>query len=339
MGKSLHKSSYILFHETGTPYEQWFRLGAFDPTRQSEEHERDLVRYLLTIGATLGLVMDEGLPRYRCLFCPVDRKSGIYSIGFMASDTPEFFAGPRPAFEALLRAFGDKHAARKLVGPINGLTWFNYRLRVDDDHRAYPWEPVRQPQLQKFLEAHQFESDAHYTSICTRGLQKFMSETAADLAKVTGNGITITRAYPDQMTPAQFREIHELSLAGFAGNYLFSPISFEAFASLYLAGKSDKPSCLLLATNDKQKIIAYALGFIEDNQLVYKTVTTDPAWRKQGISNALFHGIAKEIAAGLADCYISALVFKGLASESYARHGETIWEHQYILLSRTMSGG
>jgi hypothetical protein len=335
----LHKSSYILFHETGAPYEQWIRLGALDPTRQSEEHERDLVRYLLTIGGTLGLVMDEGRPRMRCLFCPVDRDSGTWSLGFLASDGPEFFEGPRPAFEAMVRAFGDKHSARKLVGPINGLTWFNYRLRVDEDSRAWAWEPPRQPQLQKFLETHQFATDAHYTSVCTRGLQKFMSETAADLARVTGNGITITRVYPEQMTPAQFREIHELSLAGFVGNYLFSPISFEAFATLYLAGKSDKPSCLLLATNEKQKLIAYALGFIEDEQLVYKTVTTDPSYRKQGISNALFHAIAKEIAVGRTDLYISALVFKGLASESYARHGETVWEHQYILLSRVMSDG
>jgi hypothetical protein len=253
----------------------------------------------------------------------------------MASPDSSFLQSHQPIFETMLETLAARFRIRRFVGPMNGMTWFTYRLRVDSEARAYPWEPRRFPLLQQFLEKHGFITDAHYHTTCSLGFRRFIAEIADDSKRVTAQGIRLQRLHPERLSPAQLLEIYELSLRGFAENYLFSPISFEAFISLYLAGKSDKPTYLYAATHEEQRIIAYALGFLEGKTLTLKTATTDPSYRKQGISNALFHAMAQDLPSDVDDTYISALVFKSLASESYAKHGEALWVHQYILLSRS----
>jgi ribosomal protein S18 acetylase RimI-like enzyme len=300
------------------------------------EHERALVRYLFSLGGTAAIIVEGGEAKLRCLVTPLDSSAGVYSLGFLAAQDPEYFGSYRPGFERLLQDLAQKHSIRRLVGPINGMTWFPYRLRVDEDSRSYPWEPLRHPELKSFLELHQFEKDASYHTICSSSFQRYLNDVQGLVEKVKTRGFQLLRLYPEQLTVEQLRELHALSLSAFSSNYLFTPISFEAFVSLYLTAKSDRPTFLHVALNPQQKMIAYLLSFLEGRELILKTVTTDPAYRKQGISHALIHALGQDLPEDMADTYISALVFKGLASEAYAKHGETVWEHHYILLSRSM---
>jgi hypothetical protein len=225
---------------------------------------------------------------------------------------------------------------------MNGNTWFSYRLRVDQHPLQFDWEPLAQPRLKELLESTGFAPAAHYHSTASRGLKALQMQLHPDWLRVTDRGYTVRRISAQDLQGETLRDLHRLSQIGFAANPWFVPIPFEAFVRSYLQGKSSKENFLFGAYDQAGRLIAYVLDFLEpahDGQaktLVLKTAATDPEFRRQGLCNAINYAIIQELPAAVSDDYYTALVYQGLASESFARHGATIWEHEYVLLAKDL---
>ncbi len=239
--------------------------------------------------------------------------------------------------EALPNALGQSTV--ELIAPMNGNTWFPYRIRTDEHPLVFDWEPRRNPLLLKLLKEVNFKVHSHYHSIASQGLKKFQEYLKKDWTKVISRGIELRSAKPADFQGPLLAELHRLSLDGFAENPLFVPISFEAFAHNYLYGKTARENFLCTAHESDGRCIAYVLCFLEPDPdgarktLVLKTGVTDRSYRQQGLCNALIYEVCRHLPLDISDDYLSALVYRGLSSESFSKHGGALWEHEYILLS------
>lgn len=320
----------------------WHDLGVYDPTRLSAEHEWNLVQELGQKGAQMALVFMDEKPILRFVLNPFLPDEGTAGLGFFALHPEANDALLQEGFQLALQRMITP-SLRKLVGPMNGNTWFSYRLRVDQHPLQFDWEPKAQPRLETLLATAGFSFWAHYHSIATSGLKDMQTYLQKDFSRVMERGMSLRRIGLEDLKTGALFDLHRLSQVGFAGNPLFVPLSFEAFARSYLQGKTGKENFIHMAYDAKGKAVAFFLAFLEpahlgqsQKTLVLKTAATDPEYRRQGLSNALLYAICQDLPEAVSDTYISALVFQGWTSESFARHGTTLWEHQYVLMAKDL---
>lgn len=323
--------------------QSWQDLGVYDPTRLSAEHEWNLVQELGQDGAQMALVFLDEKPILRFLMHNFLPEDGTSCLGFfgLAPDVNE--AMMQEGFQLALQRIL-KPTVRKLVGPMNGSTWFSYRLRVDQHPLQFDWEPKADPRLESLLQTAGFSYWAHYHSIATAGLRDMQAYLEKDWNRVKERGLIVRRIGLEDLKTGALFDLHRLSQIGFAGNPLFVPLGFEAFARSYLQGKTDKENFIYMAYDAAGRAVAFFLAFLEPSHLgqpqktlVLKTAATDPDYRRQGLSNALLYAICQDLPEAVSDNYISALVFQGWTSESFARHGKTLWEHQYVLMAKDLT--
>jgi|GEM_PF-2969433 len=329
-----------------TDLDTWLALGVYDPTRSSLEQELSLIQSFSQIGGKICWVAVDQKPILRCFVMPLPTGQGLHSLGFFAF-APETEEGLlRTALKSLIEALPNAlgQIAVQLIAPMNANTWFPYRLRTDEHPLVFDWEPRRDPLLLKLLKEVNFKVHSHYHSIASQGLKKLQEHLKKDWAKVVSRGIELRAAKPADFRGPLLAELHRLSLDGFAENPLFVPISFQAFAHNYLHGKTARENFLYTAHESDGRCIAYALCFLEPDPeggrktLVLKTAVTDRSCRQQGLCNALICELCQHLPIDISDDYISALVYRGLSSESFSKHGGALWEHEYILLSHALVG-
>jgi GNAT superfamily N-acetyltransferase len=320
----------------------WQDLGVYDPTRLSAEHEWNMVQDLGQQGAEMALVFLDEKPILRFLMHAFLPEAGTSCLGFFALHPDASDSLLQEGFQLALQNM-IKPATRKIVGPMNGSTWFNYRLRVDQHPLQFDWEPKAQPRVGALLQTAGLTSWAHYHSIATAGLNAMRAYLEKDWNRVKERGLSIRRVGLEDLKNGALFDLHRLSQLGFAENPLFAPLSFEAFARSYVQGKTGKENFIYMAHDADGRAVAFFLAFLEaphlgqsQKTLVLKTAATDPDYRRQGLSNALLYAICQDLPEDVSDNYISALVFQGWTSESFARHGKTLWEHQYVLMAKDM---
>lgn len=292
------------------------------------------------------LVLIDGQPALRFLAHPLLPEQGVVSLGFfgLAPDQKDDLLqeGLQLALPQCFEQLGQA-SIRRLVGPMNGNTWFAYRLRVDEHPLQFDWEPPAQPRLQVLLERAGFTPWGHYHSIASAGLWRLQEYASKDWQRALARGFTLRRITAQDLQSGALQDIHRLSQVSFADNPLFAPLSFAAFTQAYLAGKLSKENYIYMAYDPQGRAVAFFLAFLEQphtcqeaKTLVLKTAGTDPEFRRQGLSNALIYALCQDLPPSVSDQYISALVFQGLSSESYARHGSCLWEHHYQLLAKDL---
>ena len=119
------------------------------------------------------------------------------------------------------------------IGPMDGSTWNAYRLVVDrGDTPPFFLEPDHPSAWPDWWKAAGFSEHARYYSTLNPLSHEPDPRTSRLEEKMRAAGVTIR-----PLDPARFEQelagIHDLSLASFAGNYLYTPIDRAAFLDLY----------------------------------------------------------------------------------------------------------
>jgi len=234
-----------------------------------------------------------------------------------------------------------KHLAQaaggtQLVSPLSLSSWFPYRLRLDDEPLAYPWEPQRLEGLDKAYEAAGFLSLECYRSVGSSGLQAFAQRIRKPYEEARGKGFTFSSlaAMPDQAKA--LRRLWEICQDAFRKSPYFAPISFEDFVAFYLAKIPSKDSSSApwgrretLCISPSGEIAGFILGYCVEKELVFKSMAIDRPFQGHRLGDAVLYPMAAE-AVGLGiDNYVSALVLSGNKSEFVFRNSTTRWEHRY----------
>jgi GNAT superfamily N-acetyltransferase len=316
-------------------WDSWCSLSPYDVTVVQMPDEREMATAALSVGGEILLVEASDAALARLLWKPLASDPTIAALGFLALQP-----GASQGFKTLINAVSERSAQRgvkKCIGPMNINTWFPYRIRCDQDSLSFPWEPRAYPELLSCLKEQGFVRDARYLSTGSSGFTNFLNHLEKDLASALAKGFTFEHLTPALFAQGAIAELHRISLTAFRSNSYFEDLSLEWFLRFYLKGSGPaQDSYTVLARDAKGRFCGFFYSFYEPStsDWVLKSIGVDPQYRGHGLSNAMICYLAQHILPRQPDNYISALLMAGLPSASYARHGQTLWTHEYDLMSK-----
>lgn len=267
-------------------------------------------------------------------------------FGLFEAALDDHFAEAADLLLSAARGWLREKGVGRVIGPVTYNTWFPYRFRLaDGDERRFEWEPVNPPEYVRAVEEAGFELLERYASTAFGGLGDVADQLEFTYQEARAAGYTflpITRGG----IAASVRELHRLGHVAFADNLLFEPIPEALFADAYI-GIADKgrPVLAWFVVDSGSEAVGFLYAFIDhwhgaggaETCLVLKSVGVVPAARGRGLSNALVHlAITEGLRRGV-DYAVSALVRAGIHSESYARRGRFLWQHEYGLWESAVS--
>lgn len=181
-----------------------------------------------------------------------------------------------------------------LIGPLDGSTWFKHRLPVwTDGSPLFMLEDGLQPALQVAFEQGGFELIAKYYSsrgpLFVPGNKWVNEQIAAAGTSLADKDITVRSFYPHRFEE-ELLQIHKLCLASFAGNFLYTPISFIDFVALYKTYRDLLiPELILLAECKGQLAgVLFALPDLNNRgQVIIKTLVRHPDSYFRGLGQHL----------------------------------------------------
>ena len=184
------------------------------------------------------------------------------------------------AAEASIRAAG----FRRVVGPMNGTTWAPYRLALPEGAPCrFPLEPMNPAYYCGLWEALGYEVIANYTSSCF----PIGPDSFCRLEKATRimekRGITIYDFRPDRLED-DLNAIYDVSVVSFRNNFVYAPITREAFFAQY------RPIVSRLRPHDAaiaRRADGTPIGF------VFKTIAVLPDSDCRGLGGILVERRAK----------------------------------------------
>lgn len=191
-----------------------------------------------------------------------------------------------------------------IVGPMNGNTWRRHRFVTWSEGRpSYLLEPRNEAAYPGWWQAAGFSELSHYSSsLMPLDGQRALPEAVK--RRLEKSGVTLRRLNPDCYDD-ELRLIHQISLASFSSNFLYTPLEEESFIQAYrkVRGYVDV-DFVRIAVRD-----GHACGFVfgipdlealqrgEKPALIVKTLAVDPAARCAGLGTWLvdeIHESARE---------------------------------------------
>ncbi len=170
------------------------------------------------------------------------------ALGRFSCETAE--AGARLIDEAARMLAAEGFEA--VIGPMDGSTWAAHRLVVQGDGRPpFLMEPHNPEVFVEAFEASGLQPIAHWISAAGPATHR-----SAGLGRVTG--LTL-RSFDASDSEAELKRLHTLSLAGFAKNFLYRPITEEAILASYRPVLPALDSDLVLIAEDAA---GEAMGFL-----------------------------------------------------------------------------
>lgn len=204
--------------------------------------------------------------------------------------------------------------AQVALGPVNGSTWFSYRLVTDPGTRPpFALEPWNSPaEVARWRSAGFSERLTYHSSLATPETYPHDPRHADLTAKFAG----VTIRQPTLEEPQLRRDLtalHDLSLAAFAGNTLYTPLPLPAFEALYRPLLPRVPLDWVWLAEQGGQMVGFLFTYPDpaSQALILKTIAIRPgrAWAGLGrhLSN-LMH--ARAFAAGTREV-IHALMWDG----------------------------
>lgn len=181
--------------------------------------------------------------------------------------------------------------ARELIGPLNGNTWNDYRLGLMGPRPAFPGEPFNPKGYLDLLKKAGFNVLNTYGSGLDESLEYDQEKLTSWRKDLEGQGLTF-RTFDQENLEKDLQMVHTLCSKAFVKNFLFTPISWEAFLSKYRQMLSfvDTRFCTLATLDDKLAAFMFAYPNPLDptgKTLVIKTVARDSDHSPSGLGQYL----------------------------------------------------
>jgi GNAT superfamily N-acetyltransferase len=189
-----------------------------------------------------------------------------------------------------------RHGVARAVGPIDGNTWRAYRLVVErGDLPPFFLEPQNPDDWPTHFAAAGFTEFAHYTSALVEHIEIGGAKVEAAQARLAAAGYRF-RGLNLEHVDRELDALFDVSLAAFAQNLLYTPISREEFLAQYaqILPKID-PRLVLLAERDGA-VAGYVFALPDlleaartgaSRTVIVKTLAVHPAHAGSGIGGVL----------------------------------------------------
>ena len=232
-------------------------------------------------------------------------------------------------------AYLHDHAVTHVIGPMDGDTWHSYRFVTESDGRpAFMLEPSNTPDAVEVFETAGFSQISGYFSASVP-----LDQTAPSTPKYKSDLVIETWDGTDP--EALFAQVHALSVAAFAKNAFYKPISLEDFLQMYMpVVPVMKKDLIFFARDPSGALVGFLFGIPNYNDgpnprsVILKTYASLQKGAGQLLSNA-FHTAARDQGFETA---IHALIHDdNLSALRSAAEGATIFR-RYGLFGKRLDG-
>lgn len=166
---------------------------------------------------------------------------------------------------------------KKVIGPIDGCSFFNYRFATDNFEEKFFPDCIGSKNILDILKKHLFEPKYNYISV--KAPLDYKIKKLAEQAK---NFYAVKELKDDFLKYA--KEVFLLSERCFQNKPLYTKIKFETFLeNYYLFTSQIKPDVFLVF--DRKRLIAFSVAYKNkyQNNYVSKTVAIDQAYQNKRI--------------------------------------------------------
>lgn len=155
----------------------------------------------------------------------------------------------------------------ELLGPIDGTTWFNYRL-AQHGQPAFLSEPAQPDFFYSAFEQAGWQVAKSYCSVVVN-IDEF-AEPKFDQLAAKAKKVSIHSLSGNQLL-SRIGELHQFCHAMFANNAYYLPISTQQFAALYqpILQHINPDYCQIIEQDGELK--GFVFAFIDGDKLVIKT--------------------------------------------------------------------
>lgn len=214
-----------------------------------------------------------------------------------------------------LKAEAKSLGIHRLIGPMDGSTWENYRFHDDGELPLFLMEMQHPTYYVRQWRENGFEPIAHYYSSKTNRLDFVSKEVNAIRARLESQGVIIRPIDLDKYEQELVR-LHPFLLTSFASNFLYSPISLSSFLDKYLPLRAYLHAPFILIAEDQDEIVGVFFciqDFLDKAQktLIIKTIARYPSVRYRGLG----HVMAAQVYASAREKGFTQIIHAFLKSE------------------------
>jgi len=302
-------------------------------------------------------------PGARCLLAwngslPVARLSFTVAAELRGAPGRTGLIGHYERTDAAAAAVLLRHAAVRLrregvdriLGPMNGSTWGRYRLALpsapgEGEEPPFLSEPANPAGYPTDFRDAGFRVAAAYESAIVEDLSAADPRRGALAERMRGRGAAIRPLDPARFDD-ELRAIYALSVAAFAANLFYSPISFDEFRARYapLRPLLD-PELVRMAEDADGRLLGFVFAFPDalamesghPTRVVLKTLATAPEARGLGLGSFLTDEIRRLAREKRYVSVIHALMQADNTSIRISRHSGRVFR-RYVLFEAGTSG-
>lgn len=212
-----------------------------------------------------------------------------------------------------------------LIGPMNGSTWEEYRLAVDNPDFTYLFDLEHPAYYPELLPSAGMEAFAKYTTNVDQHLQfdvRRLARAEQLLAPLHLTYRNIRLAHLEE----ELAGIYRFCMAAFAQNLLFTPVAAPHFQAKYLTAKAlIQPEYILLAEDPAGELcgLLFAIPNYQDptrKGIVLKTLAKRPGKRYAGLATKLGAMFYEKIRADGFGYVVHAFMEDNNASSNVSAH-------------------
>ncbi len=238
-------------------------------------------------------------------------------------------------------SYCQQKGAKYVIGPMNGSTWENYRLATTNATTFF-LEPLQQDYYASQWQQNGFETLATYESHLDTKLVYDESILQAVTQRLQASNLML-RQLDMQRFEEELKRIFALCNRVFQDNFLYSPITEEAFVQKYLPLKPylDADLCWLVSNENQE--VAGLLFAIPDHldtsgkTVIVKTLCRLPGGKYQSVIPALGNQFVKTAKEKGYQRVIHAFMHQRNASIQVSNHFSGHAFKQYVLFGKRVS--
>lgn len=259
-----------------------------------------------------------------------------FSVGnYECADRVEYAEAFLAFIADTVKSWGGKY----LLGPMNGSTWESYRLLADHDNPLFFTEPYHHLYYNKqFIQAG-FDPVAHYYSNIDHGLEVDNPEILVREQELQARGVTI-RSIDLSDFETEIGRVYDFNLLAFKTNFLYTPISREAFMKKYMQTKAYiDPELTLLAEDQAGNLVGYFFCIpdfynTKSKSLVVKTLARHPGAEWRGLGHVIGNVIYRKAAALGYTSAIHSFIYEQGTSTKLSTHFSGALYRNYVLYGK-----
>lgn len=267
------------------------------------------------LAGTVSLIIDTRLDMNSCFF-------GFFEV-----------INDKEVFDSLWYEL-TKHAnslfKQKILGPINGSIWHQYRVIGKNLHKKrFPSEPITKNYYVDFLKSKNHSHQEEYHSAFRTNFDVIMNYTKTSyktalssdikIEKITGFNVNDynTKASDKKSDTSNstfdldlFKVLYGFSKHIFSKNWGFVPLNFNEFLQLYNSDKINEFIGSVYVAKFNSKIIGFCMNIETSDALIMKTIAVVPEFQQKGIANALVYTVHNDAKQNQKNYVIYALINK-----------------------------